>query len=107
MRRMVFIARKEIYHILRDPRSLLIVFAMPVLMVLLYGYAINMDIENVTVAVVDLDHTVDSRALTERIYASTYFSPPPDEVDLRDTEALLRSGTAAAVLFITPGYGEA
>ena len=44
MNKVRFIARKEIYHILRDPRSLLVIFAMPVLMTFLYGFAIDLDI---------------------------------------------------------------
>ncbi len=107
MRRIGFIARKELYHIRRDPRSLLIVFIMPIMMTFLYGYAVNLDIENLTIAVVDLDHSAESRALTERFYRSTYFSPAGAAVDIHDPEQILRSGRAAAVLYIRPGFGEA
>ena len=107
MRKIRFIAQKEIYHILRDPRSLFVVLAMPVLMTFLYGYAINMDIESVTLAVFDADHTAESRALVDQIFASTHFERSPEAVDLDDPEHLLRSGIADAVLFIRPGFGEA
>ncbi len=66
MQRIKFIARKELYHILRDPRSLMIVFAMPLMMTFLYGYAINMDIEHVTLSIVDQDQSESSRELTAR-----------------------------------------
>ena len=107
MFRIRFIAQKELYHILRDPRSLFVVFAMPVLMTFLYGYAINMDIENVTLAILDLDKTPDSRALIEDFQRSTYFSLSTEPVDLNDPEYLLRSGHAQAILYIRPGFGEA
>ena len=107
MRRIKFVAQKEIYHILRDMRSLLIAFAMPILMAFLYGYAINMDIENVTIAVVDFDKTSESQELIDRFYKSTYFSMADEPVDLANPEHILRSGEATAILYITPGYGEA
>ena len=89
MHRLKFIAVKEFYHILRDPKSLLIVFLMPVMMTFLYGYAINMDVENVVLAVIDQDRTAESRELTRDFYASTYFSPPDEAVGLSDPEKIL------------------
>ena len=107
MRKIHFIARKEVYHILRDPRSLVIVIAMPILMTFLYGYAINMDIEDIRLAVVDYDRSAASKDLVDAFYSSTYFSEPDVPVDQSDPEAILKSGRAHAVLVIRPGYGEA
>lgn len=107
MHRIRSIARKEFYHIMRDFRSLLIVVIMPIMMIFLYGYAINMDIENVTLAIVDLDRSLESRQLTERFYRSPYFSRPDIDPDLHDPERLLRSGRAAAILYLRAGFGHA
>jgi ABC-2 type transport system permease protein len=107
MHKIRFIAQKEYYHILRDPRSLLIVFAMPVLMTFLYGYAINLDTENIVISIADMDRSVESRALIRRFYQSTYFSKPSYRVNLQDPEELLRAGKASAVLLIRPGFGRA
>jgi len=107
VRRIGFIARKEFYHILRDFRSLIIVIAMPIMMVIIYGYAINMDIENLTIAVVDYDHTAESRELVEDFCCSNYFSLGRPKVDLSDPEQLLRSGQVNAILYIQHGFGKA
>ena len=107
MHRIRFIAQKEFYHIMRDFRSLIIVIVMPIMMIFLYGYAINMDIENVILAVQDFDQSSDSRELIERFDASTYFEFAESEPDLHDPEQLLRSGEAHAVLTIPPGFSEA
>ncbi len=64
---------KEFIHILRDPRSLGIVFVMPVMMVFLFGYAIDMDLKNVRLGVCDLSRSPASRDLVEKLEASTYF----------------------------------
>lgn len=107
MSRLRFIARKEIYHILRDPRSLAIALVMPIMMTLLYGYAINMDIEHLRLAVVDMDRSAESRQLIDRFYSSTYFDPPLQEMSAQDPQALFRSGLANAVLVIRPGFAKA
>ena len=107
MRRIRFIALKEFYHIYRDARSLAIVFAMPLMMTFLYGYAINMDINNITLAVLDFDHTYESRQLTGDFYNSSYFSKPEKSATLADPEDILRAGDATAVLIIRPGFGDA
>lgn len=106
MNRVCFIARKEFYHIMRDPRSLLIVFLMPILMAFLFGYAINLDIENIILAVVDQDQSPQSRELLASFYESGYFEPPVVAPDLSDPEAILRSGRAYAVILIRPGLAE-
>jgi ABC-2 type transport system permease protein len=107
MNRIGFMARKEVYHILRDPRSLAVVFAMPLLMTFLYGFAINLDIENVVIGIVDLDRSKESRDLALDFYGSPYFSAPRSEADLIDMEGTLRRREAAGVLVIEPGFGDA
>ncbi len=68
------LARKEFKHILRDPRSLWIVFMLPNVMMFLFGYAIDLDMKDVRLGVCDLSRTPQSRALVEAIDASSYFS---------------------------------
>ncbi|MEW6051952.1 MAG: ABC transporter permease [Candidatus Zixiibacteriota bacterium] len=107
MRKIKFIAQKELYHILRDFRSLIIIFVMPVMMTFLYGYAINMDIEHIPLTIVDRDHTPESRALVERFYRSNYFYRPSHEIHLDDPEEMLRATRAAGILVIRPGFARA
>jgi ABC-2 type transport system permease protein len=107
MHRFRFIARKEFYHILRDVRSLTIVLAMPLMMTFLYGYAINMDVENVVISVQDFDKTDESRELIQRLYSSTYFSEPQSQVDYHDPQQSFRSGQTQAILVIKSGFAQA
>jgi ABC-2 type transport system permease protein len=103
MDRIRFIALKEIRHILRDSRSLIIAIVMPVMMTFLYGYAVNLDIKNIKLAVIDLDVTAKSRELADRFYNSGYFVHAAVEVALTDPERVLRAGSADAVLIVRPG----
>jgi ABC-2 type transport system permease protein len=79
---------------------------MPLMMTFLFGYAINMDIENISLAVVDFDRTIDSRSLTDRFYNSGYFHSPNTSVDFKDPETILRRGEANAILIIRHGFAE-
>ncbi|HVP58323.1 MAG TPA: ABC transporter permease [bacterium] len=106
-RRVKHIALKEVRHILRDPRSLTIAIVLPVLLTVLFGYAINLDVKHIRLAVVDLDRTYDSRDLADRFYTSGYFTRPARPPATGDPEAMLRRGSADAVLTIMPGFARA
>ncbi len=67
------IARKEWFHILRDWRSLGLVILMPVLLMLLFGYAVSLDVKKVPMAVLDRDKSQESLSFIHRFSASPYF----------------------------------
>lgn len=73
-RRFIAIARKECIHIVRDWRSLLLAIAIPVVLILLFGYALNMDLKNVPTVVWDQSRTPQSREFLSLFDGSPYFS---------------------------------
>lgn len=73
MRRLFALMRKEFTHMKRDPRTLMAVFFMPILQLLLLGYATNTDVKNVPTAVYDQDNSQASRALLEAYRQTGYF----------------------------------
>jgi ABC-2 type transport system permease protein len=66
-------ARKEFLHIVRDPRSLTMALALPLLMILLFGYAPTLDVDRIPTMVYDRDGTAESRELIARFQGSRYF----------------------------------
>lgn len=74
MTRLLAIIRKEFIHISRDARTLLIVIVMPILMLFLYGFAINMEIQNINLLVLDHSQTPDSYDLIRKFAGSKYFT---------------------------------
>ena len=74
MRRTAAFIEKETKEILRDPITLGIALIMPLLLLFLFGYAINFDIENVPFGVLDFDRSAESRALIDRFQQSGFFS---------------------------------
>jgi len=71
--RLFAVARKEVVQILRDVRSLVIVILMPVTLMLLFGYGVNLDLKRLPVYVYDRDGTQQSQDLLKRFQASEYF----------------------------------
>ena len=71
--RFLAVARKELVHILRDSRGLIIVLIMPVVLVLLFGYGVNLDFKGLPVYVYDRDSSQQSQNLLKRFQASEYF----------------------------------
>jgi ABC-2 type transport system permease protein len=67
------IAKKEFIHIYRDPRSLALVILMPVILMLLFGYAVTLDVKKVPMAVLDRDKSQESLIFVQRFSASPYF----------------------------------
>ena len=100
------IARKEYYHLIRDFRSLYLAFVIPLLLILLFGYALSMDVEHIQTVVVDHDHTPESRDFIRKMEATPYF----DIVGrLPDTEAVIRAldhNQAILGLVIPPRWTE-
>lgn len=72
-RRARAMARKEFLHILRDTRSLIFALALPLLMLLLFGWALSLDVDRVPTMVYDRDRTPESRALIREFSGSRYF----------------------------------
>jgi len=67
------IARKEYFHLIRDFRSLYLAFFIPLLLILLFGYALSLDVEDIKTIVVDHDKTQESRDFIRKLNASVYF----------------------------------
>ncbi len=105
IRRTLAIARKEVVHIQRDPQVLAFALIMPVVLILLFGYAVSFDVEHIPLVVVDQDRTTSSRQLVDRFTASDTFEVVARRSDPSEAETLFRSQSAKAALVIPRGYG--
>jgi len=96
-------ASKEVLHVLRDPRTLVLALVMPVVMLLLFGYGVSFDLERLPLAIVDDDQTSASRVLVQAFTASREFVVA-DRVRPAGAEESLRRGSVVAALVIRDGY---
>lgn len=104
--RLLAMARKELIQLRRDPRSLALAFALPILLLIIFGYAISWDVRNIRMAVLDQDRSAASRELVDTFQASGYFTLADRLERSGDIEALMERGDAQLVLVIPPGFAE-
>lgn len=105
--RVLSITRKEFLHIVRDPRTLAVMFLMPVMQLLLLGYTATTDVKHLATAVLDGDRTPSSRALIEAYRASGYFDITHIVENEVEMARVVDSGEVRAGLMIPPGYEQA
>jgi ABC-2 type transport system permease protein len=97
---------KESKHILRDRRTLLILFGMPVVMILLFGFAISNDVRNVRTVVVTASMDNTTRPLVEALSASPYFDITKTVTSTAAAEKLMRDQKADLILAFSPQFGD-
>jgi len=104
LRKVNAIARKELRHLLRDFRSLYLAFVLPLALILLFGYALSLDVDNIAAVVVDHDNTLSSRALIDSLDASAYFQVNHHVPTVEAAVAYLDRGDALMAIVIPPGF---
>jgi ABC-2 type transport system permease protein len=104
--RLFSLIRKEFIQILRDPRTLYITFAIPVIQLFLLGYTATTDVRNVPLAVFDQSRSPSSRRLLDAYRAADYFNLAFDLDSEEQLTTLIDSGEARAGLIIPPDYAE-
>jgi ABC-2 type transport system permease protein len=96
---------KEFIQIVRDPRTLILTFMLPVVQLFLLGYAATNDVRNVSLAVYDQDKTAASRELIDAYRVADYFHVDYYVASETEIRQLIDMGSARAALIIPPGYG--
>ena len=107
MKRFRAIFKKEFRQIRRDPLSLGLLIFVPVMLLVLYGYALSFDVKHIRVAVADYDQSAASRRLLDSLFRNPYFTRGPVLASQREADAVLQHGRARVVLVIPRGYEEA
>jgi len=102
--RPLVIAWKELLQLRRDPLTLAMMAVMPVVMLLLFGYAINTDVRHIPTLVDDHDRSAESRDLARRLEATGFYDIVGDVEGYDDIERALRTGVARAALVIPPRF---
>lgn len=102
--RLLALMRKEGLQIMRDRRTLALVFIMPIMQLLLLGYAATSDVRNIPLAVLDQDKSPASRKLLDSFRTADYFRQAFDVTSEDELRTLIDSGHARTGLIIPPDY---
>ena len=105
MRRILAIARKEFIHIIRDPRLLIVILAMPLLQLFLYSYALSFDVRNLATATLDLDRTTLSRQYLDTLQQSNYFTVNKTLGSYAEVDKAFESNADKVVVVVGSGFG--
>jgi ABC-2 type transport system permease protein len=104
LHRLLAMGRKEWIQLRRDTRSMILAFALPMMLLVFFGYAITFDIDDITIAVLDEDRSAASRELLDAFVASDYFTIVDYLDGAGQIDDLLIRGRVLGVLRIPPGY---
>jgi ABC-2 type transport system permease protein len=104
MRRTRAIARKELLHIVRDVRSLILALALPVLMLVMFGFALSLDVERIPTVIHDADQSPLSRDLVEQFRGSRFFDVRGSAASEKQIEQMIDSGRTMIGVSIPPNF---
>ena len=96
--------RKEFYHLIRDYRSLYLAFAVPLILIILFGYALSLDVDNVETVVVDYDQSDLSRDFIRKLAASPYFQITAELSDTKKAIEYLDNDRTKVVIVIPANF---
>jgi ABC-2 type transport system permease protein len=105
MRQFLSFVRKEFYHIIRDKQTLFILLGMPIVQIIIFGFALTNEVKNARFAVLDHAKDAASSQLVSQLEASRYFDFDRSLYSYRDIEKTFQKGQAKLVVVIPPSFG--
>lgn len=106
MKRFIGFVKKEFYHIFRDKRSMFILFGMPIAQIMLFGFAITNEINNVDIAILDKSKDTETEKIINTISASTHFKIKSLVSNENQIEAIFKRGSVKAVLVFEKDFAQ-
>jgi ABC-2 type transport system permease protein len=106
MKALLGLLRKEVYHILRDRRTLVVIIALPILQVVIFGYAIRTDVDHVRLAVVDPQPDATTLEMRHRFEAAGIFEVVAVVPRMDDLESLFQRSIAQGAVVFEPNFAD-
>jgi ABC-2 type transport system permease protein len=106
MKQLLAFIRKEFYHVFRDKRTLLILFGLPVVQIILFGFALSSEVKNIGIAVLDNAHDVNSEQIVNRIKTSSYFLVKDPVLNYAEIEERFKNGSIKCAVLFPANFGE-
>ncbi len=106
MKRFLGFVVKEFYHIFRDYRTLLILFGIPAIQLLLFGYVITSEIRDARIAIFDQSKDEGTRKISEKVLSSGYFILDKNLSSTKEIEQVFRQGNVKLVLIFGPDFSK-
>ena len=104
MKQLLFFIKKEFFHVLRDSRTLVILFGMPIAQVVIFGFALTNEVKNSSIAILDQANHQTSSAIIDEISASRYFDVTSYLKTNAEIEQVFRKGKTRMVIVFPPQF---
>jgi ABC-2 type transport system permease protein len=104
MKQFFTFVKKEFLHVLRDRKTLFILFGMPVVQILIFGFALTNEVKNSNIVIVDYAKDVASQNIITKIEASRYFQIERSLSGRKELEAAFKSGTIKLAIVFPEGF---
>lgn len=106
MKQLLVFIRKEFFHVFRDRRTLLIMFGLPVVQIVLFGFALTNEVKNIEIIISDNARDINSQQITNKIKASAYFKVQESVLNYKDIEKAFRKGDVKCALIFPAHFGD-
>jgi len=106
MNQFLSFVRKEFAHVLRDRRTLLILFGLPVVQILNFGFALTNEVKNARILMVDYSNDVTSTAIIRKVEASQYFDIEKASISYRDITTTFNKGDIKLAIVFPANFGK-
>jgi len=106
MKQLITFVKKEFWHVLRDRRTLLILFGMPVVQILLFGFALSTEVKNTKIGILDQDKSQNSLELISKINANQYFGIEKNLRSIDEAEDAFKGGKIKMILDIPAQFSQ-
>lgn len=106
MKQLLAFIRKEFYHVFRDRRTLLILFGLPIVQIVLFGFALSSEVKNIGIAIQDNSGDVHSKQIIAKIQSSSYFNVEKPVLNYKDIETRFKEGTIKCAVIFPVNFGK-
>lgn len=104
MKQFLIFVRKEFYHVFRDPKTLLLLFGMPIAQIILFGFALTNEIKNSKIVVYDYSNDMATHRLIEKFEANKNFEIQHSNINHRQIEEVFKSGKVKLVIVFPQNF---
>ncbi len=105
LKQLLSFIRKEFYHVFRDKRTLLMLFGLPIVQIVLFGFALSSEVKNISIAVWDNARDAQSEQITAKIQSSSYFQVKDPVLNYAEIEDRFKEGSIKCAILLPVNFG--
>lgn len=106
MKQLLVFIRKEFYHVFRDRRTLLILFGLPIVQIVLFGFALSSEVKNIGISIMDNARDVQSGQIIDKIQSSSYFKVKEPVLNYAEIERRFKDGSIKCAVLFPANFGK-